>query len=350
MRTQLRTPRTDFGLRGENRRAFALDLRMRAKLRTHQALAELAASQYGVVSHAQLTDLGYAATAVKSAVASGRLHRIHRGVFAVGHAGVSRHGRCLAGVLARGEGALLSYRSAAWLWGMVTAFAAPIEVSVPWRGHGRSPLHLHHCPALSAEDTALHEGIPVTAVPRTLLDLASSVPPRQLERAVEKTERLGLLDIGQIDQLLERVRGHPGRGKLRKALALHRDPAFSRSRGELRFLELVREAGLPRPLVNCVVEGYELDMYWERERFAVELDGWEGHRSRKAFEDDRERQENLKLAGIEMVRITGLRLAHRPNEIAARLGTLLQRRRNQLRQSSVRSFRRIGEESANAGG
>lgn len=294
-------------------------------------MAAVAADQYGVLSHEQLTNLGCTASAVESAVTSGRLHRVHRGVFAVGHPGLSRHGRCLAGVLARGEGALLSYRSAAWLWGMVPEFAVPIEVSVPWRGHGRSPLHLHHCPALGAEDIASHEGIPVTAVPRTLLDLASSVPPWQLERAVEKAERLGLLDVGRIDQLLERVRGHQGRGKLRKALALHRDPAFSRSRGELRFLELVREAGLPHPSVNCVVEGYELDMYWERERFAVELDGWETHRSRAAFEEDRKRQENLKLAGIEMIRITGHRLAHQPGEIAVRLRTLLQRRREQLR-------------------
>lgn len=294
-------------------------------------MAEVAAGQYGVLSHEQLTNLGYASSAVEGAVASGRLHRIHRGVFAVGHPGLSRHGRCLAGVLACGEGALLSYRSAAWLWGMAPEFAVPIEVSVPWRGHGRSPLRLHHCPALGPEDLASHEGIPVTAVPRTLLDFASSVLPWQLERAIEKAERLGLLDVGRIDQLLERVRGHPGRGKLRKALVLHRDPAFSRSRGELRFLELVREAGLPRPSVNCVVDGYELDMYWERERFAVELDSWDAHRSRSAFEEDRTRQENLKLAGIEMIRITGRRLAHQPNEIAVRLRTLLQRRREQLR-------------------
>lgn len=151
-----------------------------------------------------------------------------------------------------------------------------------------------------------------------------------MERSVERTERLGLLDIDDVDRLLERVRGHAGRGKLRRALALHRDPAFSRSRGELRFLELIREAGLPRPAVNTFVAGFELDMYWERERFAVELDGWDAHRTRRAFESDRVRQENLKIAGIEMIRITGRRLANEPVEIAKRLRLLLQRRREQL--------------------
>jgi hypothetical protein len=295
-----------------------------------QALAALAAEQYGVVSYQQVMGLGYSSGAIEAAVDAGFLHRVHRAVFAVGHLSLSPHCQCLAAVMARGERALLSYRSAAWLWGFVPSLGVPIEVSVPWRGHGRSPLHVHHCPALRLDDEAMHEGIPVTAVPRTLLDCASVMTWRQLERAVDRTERLGLLDIDSIDLLLEEVRRHPGRGRLRRALSIYRDPAFSRSGGELRFLELLREAGLPRPAVNMFVEGHEIDFYWEAERFAVELDGWESHRGRSSFERDPRRQEDLKLAGIEMIRITGHRLANEPDQVAERLRALLRNRREEL--------------------
>jgi hypothetical protein len=303
---------------------------MDRKQRTRE-VALLAAAQHGVVSLGQLTGLGYSPDEVQSWVTRGVLHRLHRGVFAMGHPGVSSHGLCLAGVLARGPDALLSFRSAGWLWGLLPRLEHPIEVSVSWRGRGRSALHLHHCPALRDEDATSHEGIPVTAVPRTLLDIASATSLRQLGNAVERAERLDLLDLSQVDDLLATVRGHRGRGKLKRALSIYRDPAFSRSGGELRLLQLLAEAGIPRPAVNTFVEGYEIDMYWERERFAVELDGWDTHRTRTAFETDRKRQEDLKLANIEMVRITGRRLAREPDEVAQRLNTLLQRRRREPR-------------------
>jgi very-short-patch-repair endonuclease len=237
----------------------------------------------------------------------------------------------MAAVLARGKEALLSYRSAGWLWGLEPALKSPIEVSVRWRGHGRSPLHLHHCPALRPEDSGSKEGIPVTAVPRTLLDIASVVPQWRLERAVERAERMDLLEVSDVERLLSDVRGHPGRGKLRAALDLSSEPGFTRSRGEKRMLQLTREAGLPRPKVNLFIEGFEIDFYWEAERFAVELDSWDAHRTRKSFESDPLRQEELKLAGIEMIHVTGRRLKRNPEEIAERLKVLLARRRSELR-------------------
>lgn len=314
--------------------SFALNTGMGKQMRTRRS-AELAGRQYGVVSQRQLVELGYSQSALRRGVASGRLHRIHRGVYAVGHAGLSPHAECLAAVLARGDQALLSHRSAAWLWGIERGFVRPVEVSVPWRGRGRRPLHVHHCPALREEDARVVEGISVTAVSRTLLDLAASVSPQRLERAVETAERLGLLDLEQIDQLLKDVKGHAGRGRLRRALLIYRDPSFTRSGGERRLLDLILKAGLPRPAVNIFVEGFELDMYWEAERFAIELDGWRAHRSRAAFENDRRRHEELKLAGIEMIRITGSRLQRQPDEIIERLKILLQRRRPELSPGSV---------------
>lgn len=296
----------------------------------HRDVAELATGQHGVVSRDQLRELGFSDSGIEHAVKTARLYPVHRGVFAVGHPRLTRHGLCLAGVLARGDSALLSYRSAGWLWGLIVSFALPVEVSVPWRGHSRPSLGLHHCPALRGADMSEVEGIPVTSIARTLLDLASVLRPGELERAVERAERLGLLDIGQVDELLSVVRGHRGRGRLRNALTIYRDPAFARSGGERRLLQLIREAGLPRPRMNTWVEDHEIDMYWEHERFAIELDGWDSHRTRKAFEDDRRRQEDLKLAGIEMIRITGHRLAKEPDQLAERVIALLHYRRKEL--------------------
>lgn len=290
----------------------------------------MAARQYGVVSGRQLLGIGYSPRAIARAVENGRLHRLHSAVFAVGHRGLTKHGRALAAVLARGEGALLSYESAAWLWGLTPVLARDVEVSVRWRGHSRPGLRLHHCPALRDEDAAAYEGIQVTAVPRTLLDFASTARGLRLAKAVERAHLMDLLDLGQIDRLLEEVRGHRGRGLLKRALTIYRDPAFSRSGGELRFLQLLREEGLPRPLVNTWAEGFELDFYWEDQRFAVELDSWDAHRSRVSFEKDPVRQEDLKLAGIEMIRVTGRRLAQQPDEVARRLRIHLRRRDAEL--------------------
>jgi very-short-patch-repair endonuclease len=317
---------------------------MDGSLRTHRELAELATRQFGAVSRAQLDSLGYSDDAIYGATAVGRLHRVHQTVFAVGHRGLSRRGKCFAAVLARGEGAVLSYQSAAWLWAIEGTLELPVEVSVRWRGHRRDSLRVHHCPALREEDVTECERIPVTAVPRTLLDLATEVKSRRLERALDRTERLGLLDLEAIDALLAALPTHPRRGDLKRVIDVHRESGSARSRGEKRFLQLLREAGLPRPHLNTWVEGYEVDLYFERERFAVELDSWDAHRTRRAFEEDPKRHENLKLAGIEMIRITGTRLAREPEQIAERLAILLTRRREELARlgtgDAVRGVRR----------
>jgi very-short-patch-repair endonuclease len=139
-----------------------------------------------------------------------------------------------------------------------------------------------------------------------------------------------LLDLRQIDALLARTRGHPGWGRLRKALGAYRDPGFTRSDLERDFLRLVREAGLPRPATNLFVAGYELDAYWEAERFAVELDTYEFHGGRISFEEDRLRREDLKLAGIEITQVTGSRMDREPEQVKERMLALLAQRRLEL--------------------
>jgi very-short-patch-repair endonuclease len=188
---------------------------------------------------------------------------------------------------------------------------------------------VHSARALQPEDRTTVERIPVTAIPRTLLDFAA-VDPRFLGAGIERAYRRDLLDLDTIDRLLARSRGFRGVARLRGAIEIYRIKAFTRSRLERRFLALVHRAGLRRPSMNLFIAGFELDAYWSIERFAVELDTYDHHGDPVAFELDRRRQEDLKLAGIEMVRFTGARMDHEPDAIVLRLRRLLTQRRQQL--------------------
>jgi hypothetical protein len=289
----------------------------------------MAGGQQGVVSLAQLAELGYGRYAVEEMIRTGRLHPVSRGVYAVGHAAVSRHGQCLAAVLSCGDGALLSHRSAAWLWGLTKRFVLPVAVTAASPRRTREAIRVHSAEAIVAEDRTELDGIPVTAIPRTLLDFAA-VDPHYLGFALDNGHRLGLIDLPAIDALIARSRGFRGVARLRTAMEIHRDPAFTRSGLERRFRALVRRFGLPVPASNFFVEGYELDAYWPTERFAVELDTYDYHGSPGAFESDRIRQESLKLAGIEIVRITGTRLNREPATVMRRLRQLLTQRHREI--------------------
>jgi hypothetical protein len=261
-------------------------------------------------------------------VGAGRLHRLYQGVYAVGHTRLSQQGWCLAAVLASGPQALLSHYSAGWLFGIVRNSALPAHVTGPSRRRPRLPIVLHHSRCLTPEDGAVEQGIPVTALPRTLLDLAAAVRFERLRRVLERCEELKLFDLGPVESLLDRTGGHHGWGRLRRAIALYEPPPFTRSQFERRFLEAVLRAGLPRPATNFVEAGFELDLYWPEHRFAVELDAYLTHGTKGAFERDRLRQEDLKLAGIELTRVTDVRFHREPEAVLERVSTLLARRRS----------------------
>lgn len=279
-----------------------------------------------MISAWQLAELGYSKARISREAVAGRLHRIHWGVYAVGHVALSREACCLVAVLSCGSGALLSHRSAAWLWGITDRWTPVVDVTAAVPRHTRNEICVHSARTLTADDRASSEGIPVTAPPRTLLDFAA-VDPSYLPAALDRAARRGLLDLIAVDAMLKRSHGLRGVARLRVALDAYRDPAFTRSGLERRFLQLVREAGLKRPSTNVFVEGYELDAYWEEELFAVELDTYDYHGGPVAFEKDRRRQEDLKLAGIEMTRITGTRLKREPRVVTERLRKLLAQRR-----------------------
>jgi Transcriptional regulator, AbiEi antitoxin len=283
--------------------------------------------QHGVVSIRQLeTRLGFSRSAVQREVAAGRLHRLHRGVYAVGHRRISPHGRCLAAVLACGPGALLSHGSAGWLWGITRYGPEPLAVTAPQPRKPRAPIQLHRSTILIEADRAIEENIPVTALPRTLLDCAGESRFSQLQRMLERSEELKLFDLGPTEELLQRSGRHAGRGALRRAIALYAPVPFTRSDFERLFFEAVLTAGLPRPATNFVEAGFELDVYWPERRFAVELDSYATHGTQAAFERDHLRDEDLKLAGIELTRVTDMRFHREPKAVLERVATLLARR------------------------
>ena len=316
----------------------ALDPDMAGKVRagvgeagwSDAGVADLAARQHGVVARRQLADLGFTRHAIDDRLAAGRLHVLHRGVYAVGHRRLSRRGHWMAAALAAGPGALLSHRSAAAPWGLIQPPSTLPHVLV-FNGRRRhSGLILHQSRSLTDADRAVIDNIPVTSLARTLFDFAATEPQHRFDRAVEEAERRGVFDLRAVERLLARFPRAPGRKALFSSLATFQEPAFTRSDTEREFLKLVRRAGLPAPAMNLSVAGHEVDAYWANERLIVELDAFGTHGTPQAFERDRLRDDDLALAGIEVRRITWRRVQDAPGEVAGRLAAHLARRRREL--------------------
>jgi hypothetical protein len=291
-------------------------------------LAELATAQHGVVSTRQLAALGYVRNSASKANRVGRLHRIHRGVYRVGHKNLTWEGRCMAAVLAAApqratlghRGVVASHFAAAWLWEVARFRPDTIHVTVTTRRRAARRPFIVHEESLRGDEMAVREGIPVTSLARTYLDLAATERGRTVERILDRAADLKVFDLGPVREVLARHASHPGAPKVQAALAIYRPKRkFTRSGFERRFLELVREAGLPEPAMNLFVAGHELDAYWEEERFGVELDSWETHGSRLSFEEDRVRTDDFLLAGLIVTRVTETRLEREPAAVVESL-------------------------------
>ena len=275
------------------------------------AIGDIARHQHGVITLGQLQLAGLTASGVRNRVTAGRLHRIHRGVYAVGHAPLTGYGRTMAAVLAYGPRAVASHRTAGGLQGLREDNGVKTEVSLP-RQSARSRLGItaHATPTLRAEDVTRRHGIPCTTVARTLLDLADVVSRRQVERAVEQALVLRVFDLRGLHDALGRANGRRGAGVVRGVLAeLGDEPGLTASELEERFLGLCRAAGLPTPTVNewVTVDGgppVKADFLWRSRRLIVETDGWSVHGTRQGFERDRLRDQRVRLAGWETVRFT----------------------------------------------
>lgn len=249
------------------------------------AVAKVAMRQRGLVSRVQMEAAGLGRGGIEHRIARGRLHRVRRGVYQVGHAAAVPWKTEVAALLAVGPGSVLSHRSAARL--------------------------------------RLREGLPVTAPARTLLDLGAVVDMRSLERAVNKALVTRIVDERALRRAVERLRGRPGAAALKGVLDRLDGPSLTRSEAEDRMRELLRRSGLPAPRANARVGGYEVDLLWRDERLVVEIDGYAFHSGRVAFERDRVRDADLQALGLRVLRVTWRQLVGEPEAVIARIARVL---------------------------
>ncbi|MGZ5346812.1 MAG: type IV toxin-antitoxin system AbiEi family antitoxin domain-containing protein [Solirubrobacterales bacterium] len=310
-----------------------------------EAIAALASDQHGVVARHQLLEMGVSRRAIEHRVACGRLRPLHLGVYAVGHDALPRRGRVAAAVLAVRPrrapvaratadpvipAAAASHLTAAGLWGLTGDGRGLIHVTSQ-DGRRRLRAVAHHRAILPLDELAVLDGIPVTALARTLLDLSAVIDARSLRRIAKEAERRRLLRDGEVEKLLARYPRRPGRRGLAD-LGSERivGSGITRSDLEDRFLPFCRNRRLPAPETNVLVEVrgelFEVDCVWRDERVAVELDGYGSHRTRLAFEDDRARDRLFAAEGWIVLRITDRQLERRPGAVAGELRATLARR------------------------
>jgi very-short-patch-repair endonuclease len=279
-----------------------------------------------VVTRAQLLAAGIGARAIERRLRAGRLHAIHRGIYLVGHRAMAAGAREAAALLACGRGAVVSHQSAANLLHLLPDPAEPRPVDITVAGRQPAPragISVHRVKTLDQRDVNRTDGIPTTTPARTLLDLATVVPPYVLERAVAEAQVRGLARRSHLIDQLERNRGRVGTRALRRVVDVEGGPALTRSEAERRLLRLVRSAGLPLPRANARLRRYEVDFVWPEQRLVVEVDGYAYHATRRAFERDRARDAALTAAGYTVLRVTWRQLVDSPEAVVARLASAL---------------------------
>jgi predicted transcriptional regulator of viral defense system len=275
-------------------------------------IAALATRQRGLIERWQLLALGLGTAGIDDWVARGRLHVIYRGVYALGHRALPRGAEWLAAVMSCGSGAVLSHRSAADLWELRSSSLSCIDVTVPVttgrRSRGR--IRLHRTRTLVPDQVVRLDGIPVTSIARTLVDLAEVVPPRALERVVDQAEALRRFDLASVRAVIDANPERSGCRRIARLLDAHAiGTTLTRSGLEEAFLAICGRAGVPGPLVNQRIAGLEVDFLWPEHRLVAETDSVRYHSTRRAFERDRERDALLLTHGFRVVRFTERRYA-----------------------------------------
>jgi predicted transcriptional regulator of viral defense system len=284
----------------------------------------LATRQHGVVARRQALGLGFSARQIEARLASGWLLPLRRDVYAVGHLRISRRGQWMAAVLACGPDAVLSHESAACFWGLQGDRPA-IDVNADCGRQGqlrREGVRLHRC-KLRREECAVENRIPVTSVARTVFDLAEVVGYERLKGAAEEADRLKLLRLSELERVVEQGRGRRALKPIRRLLHELRAPPRTRSSLEDRFHDFCESHRLPPPATNVHVLGHEVDALWPGAKLVVELDSWEFHAHRAAFQRDRAYDSERLVAGYRTVRVTHDRLDREAGKLLAELRALL---------------------------
>lgn len=285
-------------------------------------VALVAAQDWSVVSLEDLRRCGLSKGGVLTRVRRGQLHRLHHGVYAVGHANVPLEGRFLAAVKACGVGAVLSHFSAAALWRMVDWDGRHPEVTVKdTTPRVHAGIRVHRTRFLEAKDLRRERGIPVTSPARTALDLCSQLPERAARRAIRKGISDRWLNVRQLIEILDRQARRPGAKRLRRIVAAGAVP--TRTELEDVVLDVILAAGLPRPDVNVAMkfDGRRVvpDFRWPEWKLIVEADSRTWHDNKLAREDDAERQALLEAHGERVVRVTWQQAVADPSQTMKRL-------------------------------
>lgn len=272
-----------------------------------------------MVARRQLLALGFGKRAIEHRLARGRLHLVMHGVYAVGWPRLTPKRRWMAAVLACGDGAVLSHRSAAALWGIGTEAPGRVDLSVRRSTRvRRTGLRVRRRPTLRLEDVTELDGIPVTSAARTLVDLASELPPRRIERAVNEADKRDLIDPDELRVALVHYAGEPGVRRLRELLDKHTF-RLSDSDLEIFFRPIAAKAGLPPPLSKQLVNGWEVDFYWPDLGLVVETDGLRYHRTASTQTRDARRDRAHTLAGMTPLRFTHYEVRYEPGRVRSEL-------------------------------
>ena len=284
-----------------------------------RAAGKLAQAQHNVLALDHLREVGLSDPGVRHWVAAGRLHRKHHGVYAFGRPDLTANGRRMAAVLACGDGAVVSHAAAGALHGIRSSDVARIDITLP----AGAPLRRHEgirCrrAALAPQDVTTIDGIPVTSLARTLLDLASLLSDAALERAANQAVINGLFDMRAVEDLLGRARGKRGVRRLRRVLGRGDLSGLDMPKSglEVRFAKLCAGAGLPKPEINRYLllsgEYHQVDFLWRRHMVVIETDGARYHSTGWQLERDARRDELLSRNGYRHARIDGATVADEP--------------------------------------
>jgi very-short-patch-repair endonuclease len=280
---------------------------------------DLAGRQHGVIARQQLLELGFNAREIEHRVARGRLHLVMRGVYAVGWPYMTRKRWWMTSVLACGEGALLSHHSASALWEIGPEQQGVTDVSVRRRTRLRRPgIHVRSRYALDQRDITRRDGIPVTGIVQTLVDIAAELRPRAVERAVNEADKRDLVNPEVLRVELERYEGEPGVRPLRAILDA-RTFRLSDSDLEIAFRPITERAGLPLPLTKQMVNGFEVDFHWPELGLVIETDGLRYHRTPSAQGRDAQRDRAHILAGMTPLRFTHYEVKYEASQVTRAL-------------------------------
>jgi very-short-patch-repair endonuclease len=290
-------------------------------------IAALAARQKGIVSRVQLLAAGIPPGVITRLIREGFLHPLHRGIYAVGHLALPQYAKEQAALLACGRGAVISSRSALYLWGIVDRPPAEIDVTVAGRHcRKRQGIRLHLTSAIDKRDVRTRHGLPVTFPARALIEFAADAGGDELADALAEARVRELIREGELEAAVATAGKRAGAARMRAFLREEGEPAVTRSRAERRFRKLLQEAHLPQPKVNARVAGREVDFLWPSERVVLEVDGWQVHRHRRAFENDRRKDMLLSDAGYHVIRITWRQFTREPLALIAHIARVLDRR------------------------